>query len=443
VRGYLRSRDRRKVENRTGPRKTWQLVVDNGFEVKDGVKTRRQEVRSFFGTRREADDALRAFIEEIKKGVLVRDRKRTLEAFLTEWLARKRLELAPKSYGVYEQRTRTHIIPALGEIPLAGLRKEHVRAALDIWNKATIAKRPITARTVHAIFSTLRTALHDAQDAGLITALPFSKRMAPKKIKKEIATPDETEVLALLNYLDATSLGAPTRIAVLTGLRQGELLGLTWEAIDFERRVLHVRQSIESSRNAAGERVVRFKEPKTAKSRRVVPLTTRAVEVLRGIRADQARQALLLGGPLGDGRLVFPHPTTGDMWKPDSFAKDFARHVRLSGLPKVTFHSMRHAYASISLRAGTPLKVVSDLLGHTTLATTADLYTHVVDDLRTEAADRLEAVFEKAETRRIAAIGEQGSWAKCGPIVDMTKKKARGYRLGLVAPTRIELVSSP
>ena len=103
----------------------------------------------------------------------------------------------------------------------------------------------------------------------------------------------------------------------------------------------------------------------------------------------------------------------------------------------MSFHGLRHSYASISLRAGTPLKVVSEMLRHTTTAITADLYTHVLGNLKAEAADRLDAIFDEAETRR-AAGAESGAWAKCGPIKRVTSKKFNEIRPALVAPTGIE-----
>ena len=123
----------------------------------------------------------------------------------------------------------------------------------------------------------------------------------------------------------------------------------------------------------------------------------------------------------------------------DTFSNEFLRAVKASGLPKVSFHGLRHSYASISLCAGTPLKVVSEMLGHTTTAITADLYPHVLGDLKAYAADRLDAIFRRAEKRR--AVGaESGAWAKCGPIERPTSKKPNKIRPDVVAPTGIEPV---
>ena len=174
---------------------------------------------------------------------------------------------------------------------------------------------------------------------------------------------------------------------------------------------------------AAGSfRAVRFKAPKTEKRRREVAPTAGAIAVLRSQHAQQSELRLHLSGPFGDERLVFPDPRTGEPWKPDTFSNEFLRAVKASRLPKVSFHGLRHSYASISLRAGTPLKVVSEMLGHTTAAITADLYTHVLGDLKAQAADRLDAIFDEVEIRR-AAGAESDAWAKCGPIKRLTPKR--------------------
>jgi integrase len=281
--------------------------------------------------------------------------------------------------------------------------------------------------------------MHDALDDGAITVLPFGRRMAPKKGRSEISALDETQILALLEYLDQTLVGPVTRLAIYTGMRRGELLALTWDAVDLERRVLHVRRSLEVT-GSGKTRTVHFKAPKTDKSRRDVALTAGAVELLRSRHAEQSQLRVFLGGPLGDEQLVFPNPRTGEPWKPDTFSNEFLRAVKASKLPKVTFHGLRHSYASISLRAGTPLKVVSEMLGHTTTAITADLYTHVLGDLKAEAADRLDAIFSDAEKRR-AVAGEQPAWAKCGPIEKPITKKVSKIKPILVAPTGIESAS--
>ncbi len=259
--------------------------------------------------------------------------------------------------------------------------------------------------------------------------------MTPKAKRAQVNAFDE--ILALLEYLDDTLLGPVARLAAYTGLRRGELLGLTWDAVDFERRVLHVRQALKVV-GSGEKRSVEFAAPKTDKSRRDVALTAGAVDLLRAQHAQQSALRLYLKGPFGDERLVFPNPRTGNAWKPDTFSNEFAARVSASGLPKATFHSLRHSFASISLRAGIPLKVVSETLGHTTIAITGDIYQHVLGDLKAEAADRLDAIFNDAKLRR-AAGSENDVRANCGPITPLKKKNLGRIRGFEIAPAGVEV----
>jgi integrase len=441
MKGCLRKRG---PEQKVGKRKgLWhfQLIVEDTR----GAKHRKQRFRSFFGNEDDADNALRAFIQEVQSGTLARDPKQTVGQYLDAWLVQKRAMVAFKTYAAYEMHVRIYITPALGALRIANLRKEQVKIALAQWSQRTMypdkksktEPRKVSARTVHHVFSTFRTAMHDALDDGAITVLPFAKRMAPRKGHAEISALDETQVVALLNYLDKTLLGSATRLAVYTGLRRGELLGLTWDAVDFDKRVLRVRQSLEVV-GTGKDRGAGFKTPKTEKSRRDVALTAGAIAVLRSQHARQTELRVHLSGPFGDERLVFPNPRTGEPWKPDSFSSEFLAIVKASRLPKVTFHGLRHSYASISLRAGTPLKVVSEMLGHTTTAITADLYTHVLGDLKAQAADRLDKIFDEAEKRRVVGA-EEATLSNRGQIGRAASKKLGRIRRFEIAPAGFEV----
>ncbi|NNM93059.1 MAG: site-specific integrase [Candidatus Eremiobacteraeota bacterium] len=173
---------------------------------------------------------------------------------------------------------------------------------------------------------------------------------------------------------------------------------MRWDAVDFEKRTVRVLASLETVREG-GATVVRSKVPKTPKSRREVPLSRMAIEVLRRQRVAQAERRLALGGSWGDEGLVFPNPATGEAWRPDAFSAGFGRLIARSGLPKVSFHGLRHGFASIQLKAGTPLTVVSGLLGHSSVGITGDVYSHILDGMKAQVADRLDAIFDKATAR--------------------------------------------
>jgi integrase len=170
---------------------------------------------------------------------------------------------------------------------------------------------------------------------------------------------------------------------LLTGLRRGELLALGWRDVDFDQRVVNVRRSLEQLKG--GE--CAFKDTKTKKSRRQVPLNDEAIDVLTAHRAGQNAIKLRLPGHNPEG-LIFCDPATGLPWGPDRFSRVFSRQMRRLKI-NVTFHGLRHTFATMLLRAGVSMKVVSDMLGHETIAITADIYTHVPEAMQHEAVGRL------------------------------------------------------
>jgi integrase len=413
MRGYMRVRDRRSPEKKKSRRlkaseQKWLLVIDAGYRV-NGKRV--QKFRAFTGSREEAEDKLREFIEEVKSGTVISNRLSTAD-YLTRWLEHKRSEgLAGKTLARYEGIVRDYLTPELGSIPVAKLGAAHVKQALVTWRSATCKNRKdakLGDRTVHHIFATLKSALNEAVRDEVVRRNVCQSLRPPSKGRSYVRAIDETAALTLLEKLEGTQLGLATRIALLTGLRRGEILGLRWSDVDLDGRTLYVRRSLELTKDETGALVPRFKEPKTEKSRRAVALPTQAVSALRTHRAALGQLRLGVGGAASEDDLVFPEPeplgwTPTRPWNPDRFSAQFYWRVKTSGLPKITFHGLRHSFASIALRAGVPLKVVSEQLGHTSVKTTGDLYTEVLGDLQRDAADRIDEVFDRARGRQSAS----------------------------------------
>jgi integrase len=173
------------------------------------------------------------------------------------------------------------------------------------------------------------------------------------------------------------------------------VLALRWEDIDIDRRVLNARRALEQVRGSLSA----FKDTKTVKSRRPVPLTSEAIEVLKAHRAEQNSVKLRAPNYNPEG-LVFPEPATGCVWDPGKFSGAFRR---AAGRLKIgiTFHGLRHSWATIALRERVPMKLVSAALGHSTTAFTMDTYMHVLDDMQHEAADRVSEAFAEARKRAV------------------------------------------
>jgi integrase len=206
---------------------------------------------------------------------------------------------------------------------------------------------------------------------------------------------DEDRAMALVSGLQGSTLGAPVHFTLLTALRRSKLLGLKWNDIDFDGRVVNVRRAVEQIKGS----VCAFKDTKTLKSRRGVPLIGEAIELLKAHRAEQNAIKLRTPGYNPEG-LIFCNPATGLTWDPGKFSSAFRRAAKDLKIP-VTFHGLRHSWATIALRARVPMKLVSDVLGHTTTAFTMDTYQHVLEDMQHEAADRVGEAFAAARKRAL------------------------------------------
>jgi integrase len=239
----------------------------------------------------------------------------------------------------------------------------------------------------------LRKALKHAVKWHLLIRNPADAADPPRAEHREMSTLDEEGVATLFEAVRGTRLEVPVMLAVTTGLRRGELLGLRWRDVDLEKGTLAVRQSIEQTKDGLA-----FKEPKTRRGRRVVALPNVTVEALRRHRSEQAKRRLALGSPYKDQGLVLTR-LDGRPMDPAETSKAFARVVVKTGLRRVSFHGLRHTHATLLLRSNVHPKIVSERLGHATIGITLDTYSHVVPDMQEAAAKKLDGVLEPSLAR--------------------------------------------
>jgi integrase len=326
---------------------------------------------------------------DLARGVFVEPHKLALGEWLQTWLAEyKRPSVRDITFDSYAMIIRRHLTPALGHIPLRELRPEHVQ---HYQNEK--AKQGLDARTIRLHHVILSNALLQAEKNGLVVRNVYRLVESPRQTRWEQRTLTVAQLTTqLLPTLQHDRLYAAYLTLFMTGLRRGELLGLRWQDVDLAAGVLQVRQAMSRvyDRDAAGptKTTLLFAEPKTEKSRRTIPLPEACLASLRQHRARQAEERLLLGQAYQEHGLVFAQ-ADGTPIDTRNMNLYFTQALKRAGLPPIRLHDARHTYATWLPEQGVSLKVVQTLLGHGSIAVTADVYSHVSLELEKQAAAKL------------------------------------------------------
>ncbi len=349
-------------------------------------------------TAAEARDKLDGLRREVRQGVPIPRGKAAIVAeYLTQWTERDRVRVRPSTWLVREQHVRLWLIPALGRIALVRLTAGDVERALVEFMKAGRpraeggtegrGRRPaVSPLTIRHVRATLRHALSDAERDGLVVRNAAAQARPPRVPYTPIAYLTPEQVRRLLDVTHDDELGPLYALAVSTGLRLGELLGLEWSDLDFGSGTLSVRRSLA----LAADGGYALGETKTAKSRRTVPLPATARLALQRQRVRQAERRLAAGSSWQDRQGLAFTDVVGRPWAPPHVSRAFVRAVQAAGLPRARFHWLRHTFATLALAQGVGLATVSDALGHSGVAITAQHYAAVTPGLQREAADAID-----------------------------------------------------
>jgi integrase len=362
----------------------YEVVVDLPIDPVTGK--RRQRSKSF-RTKREASVQLNAWQVEIDKGTAVDRSKQTVAEMMLYWLETyARFQVRPKSYEDYESTIRNHIIPALGYVPIQKLTPDMVQLYYS-----QLMDRGCGARTILYAHQRLSQALDQALKMGLVSRNVTDLVKPPRIERKEMHTWTAYEAQKFMRTAKDCVYGPIWIVALTTGMRRGELLGLRWQDIDFDRKVLHVRQTVGVLHGKT-----EIKPPKTNSSRREVPVPAEVLKALREHRVKQNQCRLSLGEAWQDYDLVFASKV-GTPIHPTNLTYNYERLVAKAGVPKIRIHDHRHTHVTLAIQAGANLKAVSKRVGHATTAITMDIYAHVLPEQHTEVADKIGAVLFRTD----------------------------------------------
>lgn len=339
--------------------------------------------KAFYGaTKDDVRRQMTAAMSELDRGMPVVTGRQTMAQFLKVWLEGVKTTVRPRTYASYEQMSRVHIEPELGKVAVARLTPQQVQRLY-----AKKLEAGLSGTTVAHIHAVLHRALEQAVRWGLAGRNITELTDAPRLGHKEMETLSPDQVKAFLKVARAHRLEALFVLAITTGMRQGELLGLRWVDVDLDRGSVQVRANLQ---RVKGGFVVG--EPKTARSRRQILLAKPAVDALHRHRARQAEERLRLGPDWEDHGFVFTNTVGQPLDHAHLLNRVFRPLLKEAECPAIRFHDLRHTAATLLLSEGIHPKVVSEMLGHSQIAVTIDLYSHVTPTMQQQAAAAMESL---------------------------------------------------
>ncbi len=357
----------------------WCCQVDLGW-----IDGKRRRKYLYGKTRREVAEQLKVVLREQQQGLPVPTERQTVAQFLDRWLndvAKRTLE--ESTFEQYGRRIRLDLAPHLGRFQLGKLTPQDIS---ECYSALLEEKSPRTAEYDHAI---LHRALEQAVRWNLIPRNPADMVDAPRPGKRDIHPLAEEEVERLLKMAAGGRLYALYVVALATGMRQGELLGLQWADVNWRDEAIVVRQAARRTRTSG----LALTGPKTSGSRRTVTVPRSIMAVLRMHRGRQHEERLAAGSQWTDLDLVFPNRCGKPIEKQNLLYRSFVPLLKRAGLRQIRFHDLRHTHATILLARGANPKVVSERLGHASVRITLDIYAHVIPTMQRDAAERLTDLF--------------------------------------------------
>jgi integrase len=334
-------------------------------------------------TKEEARRALREARANTDQGLLFDADNLKVGEYLDRWLADSVSDtVKATTFERYEQITRLHLKPALGRVKLKALTPAHVRGLYREKLEAGTS-----ARTVRYIHTTLHKALKQAVMDGLIPRNATEAVKPPQPTREEMhpLTPEQAKLLLQAAHESGDRLEALYVLAIHTGLRQGELLGLKWDDVDLDDGSLQVRRTLAITKYGSV-----FTSPKTSGSRRSVKLTQRATEALRSHLERQLGEIDRVGSLWSENGLIFASETGEPLDRRAVTKLKFKPLLKRAGLPEIRFHDLRHTCATLLLTRNVNPKIVSEMLGHASIAITLDTYSHVLPNMQESAAKAME-----------------------------------------------------
>ena len=395
----------RKANNEGSIRKrangTWEGRYTDGVNA-DG----KQIQRSVYGkTRQEVADKLHTIFYQKQQGIYVTPTKVLVKDWLIDWLHNyAHITVRPSTYISYEGYIYNHIIPCIGDLPIQKLTPPLVQNFYNdrYLNGRTDGKGGLSSKTLHNMHNMFHQAMEQAKNNGLIMQNPTENVILPKSPKKEMRVLSVEEQLRLLSVTHLHRLGFAIKLDLATGLRIGELCALKWTDLNYQRKTIKVSRTLQRIKTNQLEReeldgsesmtMVVEGDVKTSSGFREIPIPDKIWTELMLHQQAQQQEYQTLGIPILPDGYVFAMPF-GTCVEPSTMRDALNNLLAAAGIEHANFHSLRHTFATRAIEAGIPVKTLSDILGHSQVQITMDLYCHSSLDHMRDSMNALMGMF--------------------------------------------------
>lgn len=367
----------------TKRRDRWYICYYIGKDATTGKW--KQKWEGSWPTKREAEKVLRSRIEEQENTFERKADNSTLAVYLRYWLdSYCASQLAPNTLRGYRVNVENHIIPKIGNIQLNRLQPKDIQSLYD-----TLRKAGLSGTTIRYVHNNLHKALRAAVKAQLITRNPADLVDPPKKDLYEASPLTPAQSVALVRACTGKEIFLPVLLALTLGLRRGEALGLQWKNVDLSANTVTISHSATFSKGGFS-----LSSTKTKNSRRTLMMPEILQSALVAAHSKQAEDAEAFGPGFNPHDLVCCRPD-GSPLTSSALQRQFSAALEEAHLPSIRFHDLRHTNATLMLRNSVPAKIVSAMLGHSSIGITLDVYSHVMTEMQEGAVEVVDALFKK------------------------------------------------